>query len=162
MSHTSPAARAALATVALHAAHAVADHWVQTDQQARRKGLPGSEGRRACAAHVASYVATQALALYAANRVTGAGIRPGRAALALAVSAVAHYVADRRTPLRRFAEATGLGEFYALGQPREGRDDNPSLGTGAYALDQSWHLATSVLVPALILAGGARGRAGRA
>ena len=59
------------------------------------------------------------------------------------------HVADRRTPLRRFAEATGLGEFYALGQPREGRDDNPSLGTGAYALDQSWHVATSMLVGAL-------------
>lgn len=39
-------------------AHTVADHWVQTDAQARNKGLPGWPGRRACAAHVASYTAT--------------------------------------------------------------------------------------------------------
>src|SRR5256885_16927252 len=61
----------------------------------------------------------------------------------LAVSAVTHYIADRRTPLLRLAEAmqpvTGKADFYRLGAPREGRDDNPSLGTGAYALDQSWH-----------------------
>lgn len=29
--------------------------------------------------------------------------------------------------------------------------DNPSLGTGAWALDQSWHIATSVFLPALIM-----------
>lgn len=28
--------------------------------------------------------------------------------------------------------------------------DNPSLGTGAWALDQSWHIAFGVFVPALI------------
>lgn len=151
MSHT--AARAALAAAALHAAHDIADHWVQTPQQAQDKGLPGPEGRRACAAHVATYIATQAVALYAANRVTGAGIRPGRAAAALAVSAVCHYAADRRTPLRRLAEAVGKSEFWSLGAPREGRDDNPTLGTGAYALDQAWHVATSVYLPALIVAG---------
>lgn len=31
-------------------------------------------------------------------------------------------------------------------------DDNPTLGTGAWALDQSWHIATSVFLPALIMA----------
>lgn len=30
--------------------------------------------------------------------------------------------------------------------------DNPSLGTGAWALDQSWHLLFGVFVPAIILA----------
>jgi hypothetical protein len=30
--------------------------------------------------------------------------------------------------------------------------DNPSLGTGAWALDQSWHIFLGVFVPALILA----------
>src|ERR1051325_5351946 len=34
-------------------------------------------------------------------------------------------------------------------------DDNPTLGTGAWALDQSWHIATSGFVPALLLAAGA-------
>ena len=28
-----------------------------------------------------------------------------------------------------------------LGAPRQGHDDAPHLGTGAYALDQSWHAA---------------------
>jgi hypothetical protein len=30
-------------------------------------------------------------------------------------------------------------QFWTLGAPRPDRDDNPSLGTGAYALDQSFH-----------------------
>jgi hypothetical protein len=34
--------------------------------------------------------------------------------------------------------------------------DNPSLGTGAWALDQSWHIALGVFVPALIMAAAAR------
>jgi hypothetical protein len=34
----------------------------------------------------------------------------------------------------------GRESFARFGAPREGRDDNPVLGTGAYALDQSWHL----------------------
>lgn len=57
------------------------------------------------------------------------------------VSAVSHYWADRRSTLARLCDRVGLGGFHRLGQPREGRDDNPTLGTGAYALDQSWHWA---------------------
>ncbi len=41
--------------------------------------------------------------------------------------------------------------FWYLGKPRFGKDDNPSLGTGAYALDQSWHYLW-LFVCALILA----------
>ena len=44
-------------------AHTVADHWVQTDGQAQGKGAPGWAGRRACAAHVASYTALTATAV---------------------------------------------------------------------------------------------------
>nr|MDT0661926.1 DUF3307 domain-containing protein [Micromonospora sp. DSM 115978] len=130
----------AAAGVTLHAAHTVADHWIQTQHQASHKGLPGWSGRRACLAHVATYTLTAVLALLALAVVTG--WRPGPAGLAagLAVSAITHYVADRRTPLRRIAEQVGAGQFYTLGVPRAGRDDNPSLGTGAYALDQSWHI----------------------
>jgi hypothetical protein len=65
---TDPAARAAAVWAALSASHDVADHWVQIDAQAVAKGQPGSEGVKACAAHVATYTATQAAALYAANR----------------------------------------------------------------------------------------------
>lgn len=145
---------------AMHAAHQVADHWVQTDHQATHKGLPGRAGRAACAAHVAAYTAVNAAAVVATHRALGLPVS-WRAVLAgQAVSAVTHYWADRRTPLRRLAERLGQGRFYALGQPREGRDDNPTLGTGAYALDQSWHIgwiAVGALVTAL-LSGRRRGR----
>jgi hypothetical protein len=125
---------------ALLVAHEVADHWLQTKHQACAKGRPGWAGRRACLGHIASYTAAQVVTLAAVSRASGCQLRPGRVAAALAVSAATHYFADRREPLRRLAEATGRGEFYQLGQPRDGRDDNPSLGTGAYALDQSWHI----------------------
>ncbi len=72
-------------------------------------------------------------------------------AVGLTVSAVTHYIADRRTPLRRLAELTGSARFYALGCPRPGRDDNPSLGTGSYALDQSFHYLF-LFVAALVIA----------
>lgn len=134
------AARFAATFATLYAAHQVGDHHVQRDADAQVKGLPGREGQAACARHVASYTATAAAALAVTNKVTGAGIRPARALAALAFSAATHYVIDRREPLRRFAEATGHGGFYRLGQPRPGRDDNPSLGTGAYAMDQSAHI----------------------
>jgi hypothetical protein len=139
------AARFAAIFGTLYAAHQVADHHVQSDRDAQVKGWPGPEGRKACARHVASYTATAAVALAVTDRVTGAGIRPGKAAAALAFSALTHYVIDRREPLRRFAEATGHGNFYRLGAPREGRDDNPNLGTGAYAMDQSAHVGALLI-----------------
>jgi len=137
--------------VALFVAHQVADHWIQTDHQACRKGDPGWVGRIACAAHVATYTATALVALAALPLVLGVPLSVGRVSAGLAVSAVSHYLADRRTPLRRLAEATGRARFYALGQPRPGRDDNPSLGCGSYALDQSFHYLF-VFVAALIIA----------
>lgn len=141
----------AAVAAALYAAHQVADHWVQTQWQADNKGLPGWTGRLACAGHVLSYTITCYLALLALILVTG--WQPGMAPLAagLAVNAVTHYIADRRTPLRRIAERLGSGRFYTLGVPRPGRDDNPSLGTGAYALDQSWHIGW-LFVSALVIA----------
>jgi hypothetical protein len=120
----------------LTASHEVADHWVQIDAQATAKGQPGPDGVRACLAHVATYTATQGLALWAANRFLGLGIRPGRAAAALAVSAVTHYVADRQgghwqdeepRSVVRLAVVTGHAGWLA-------RD--PGAG---YLLDQSWH-----------------------
>lgn len=128
--------------VTLFVAHQFADHWVQTDRQAARKGLPGWPGRRACAAHVITYTAFQVLCLLLLFHELGwdddqrnwAGV-----ALGVAFSAITHYIADRRDPLQALAEAWGHAQFWALGKPRPGRDDNPSLGTGAYALDQSWH-----------------------
>jgi hypothetical protein len=62
-----------------------------------------------------------------------------------------HYWADRRTTLAALATRVGKGEFYALGAPRPGREDNPTIGTGAYALDQAWHWVW-LLVAALLTA----------
>jgi hypothetical protein len=130
---------------ALLAAHHVGDYWVQTDTQARDKGLPGSPGRKACAAHVAGLTACKVTAL-AALHATGHRLSWRRATMALAADAASHYWADRRDisgphGLPRLAFATGHRGFWMLGAPREGRDDNPVLGTGAHSLDQAWHIA---------------------
>ncbi len=131
----------AAAFVALYAAHQVADHWTQTEHQACTKGQPGWTGRLACAGHVATYTLTSLAALIAAAAVLDLPLHPGKVAAALTVSAATHYFADRRTPLRRLAQLSGHADFWQLGAPRPGHDDNPTLGTGAYAMDQSWHIA---------------------
>ncbi|MET0423617.1 MAG: DUF3307 domain-containing protein [Actinoplanes sp.] len=136
-------------------AHAVGDHIVQSDRDACEKALPGRTGQLACVRHVVSYTATAALALAATAAVTGTRARTGRVLAGLAVSAISHYVIDRRVLLKRFAEATGKARFFQLGAPRPGHDDNPTLGTGAYALDQSAH-HFFLFAAALIIAGGAR------
>lgn len=136
---------------ALYAAHSVADHWVQTQHQCDRKGLPGWVGRWNCAKHVATYTWTGFTALAALHFALGLELDGWHLLGGLTVSAVTHYWADRRTPLRRLAERIGSGDLYRLGVPRPGRDDNPSLGTGAYALDQSWHIGW-LFVSALLIA----------
>jgi len=129
----------------------LADHWAQTNRQAATKGRPGWDGRRACAAHVTSYTATAAALLALTAWRTGLDLNAGRCTLALLVSAASHYWADRRTTLAHLARLLGKQGFFDLGMPRPGRDDNPSLGTGAYALDQSWHI-TWLFIAALIIA----------
>jgi len=129
---------------ALYAAHLVGDHWAQTSRQAAWKGREGWEGRRACAVHIATLTACKAAAVTALH-LSGQQVRPVRTALALAGDAVSHYLADRRSldparGLARLAELAGLRDFWKLGAPRPGQDDNPVLGTGAYALDQAFHV----------------------
>lgn len=133
-------------------AHQVADHIVQTDHQDGTKGAPGREGRVACAKHVATYTATTAGTVAVLNRTLGLGIHPGALLAGQAISAATHYIADRRTPIARLAAISPIAGFYQLGAPRPGRDDNPTLGTGAYAIDQAWHaswLGVAALVTAL-------------
>jgi hypothetical protein len=178
--------------IALYAAHHVGDYWVQTDHQASHKGKPGADGRVACINHVSSYVLTQAA--FVGLVVAFAGVRVSTLGffLALFVSGVTHYAADRREHGIMFRLARllpGKANFMLLGVPRdrvaiefwedcsdcEGRGtshdestggkcwdcrgggripvrvgDNPSLGTGTWALDQAWHIALGVFVPALI------------
>lgn len=169
----------AVAGLALYVAHHVGDYWVQTDYQARHKGGAGWTGRGACLRHVLTYVTTQAWFLAVACAVAGLWeeVPYWAAWVALAVSGVTHYWADRRWTLEWLAwllePVAGKLSFYRLGAPRplklvavptDGRDlaegprprwsplDAPTLGTGAWALDQSFHLLFSVFVPALILA----------
>jgi hypothetical protein len=141
MMHADPATFAAT-FAALYAAHQVADHWIQTQHQADTKGQPGAPGRMACAAHVASYTVTAFIALAAVCLVTGASGSWPHLLVGLAVSAVTHYIADRRTPLRRIADATGSGSFYRV---------NGGGMCGAYLLDQSWHIGW-LFVAALVIA----------
>jgi len=114
------------------AGHQVADYWIQTSAQASRKGMPGWAGRRACAAHVATYTLTLAGCLTLAAWRLALPVRPGWAAAGLAVSAITHYFADRRTPLARLADTLGAsvlpgkGEFWRSGE---------GLASGAAHLD---------------------------
>lgn len=146
-----PTATFAAVFAALYAAHQVADHWIQSQEQADCKGKPGWAGRLACAAHVATYTLTGAVFLVLMFAVTGLRVDALPFALGLTVSAVTHYIADRRTPLRKLAVLFAADRFHTLGTPRPGRDDNPSLGTGAYALDQSFHVFF-LFIAALVIA----------
>lgn len=140
---------------ALYAAHSFGDHWYgQTHRQALGKGARTRQGRLHCLGHVLLLAAHKAVALAAVCAVTGLRLPLAAVAVGLLVDGVSHYWADRRFTLQALAGRTGKGDFYQLGQPRPGRDDAPHLGTGAYALDQSWHVAW-LFVAALIIAAGA-------
>jgi hypothetical protein len=137
-----PAVVFAVAFAAYLAGHQVGDYWVQTSGQAARKGLPGWAGRRACAAHVAAYTLTLAAFLALAAWWLAVPVSPAWAAAGLSVSAVTHYFADRRIPLRELAGTLGKGQFWASGE---------GLASGAAHLDQAWHwawLAAAALVTA--------------
>lgn len=130
----------AATAAALQAAHHIGDYWIQTTHQATKKGSPGAAGARACAGHVASYTATCTAAVMAL-RALGAPISTKGIVAGQAVNAVSHFVMDRRPWGRAIMSATGRGGFAAIGMPRADTDDAPHLGTGAHALDQSWHMA---------------------
>lgn len=186
--------------IALYVGHHIGDYWVQRDADAACKGKAGREGVRACLNHVASYVLTQyvcAMLVLAVTEPDGFVPIMFGLLLAMVVSGVFHYAADRREygiMFRLARMVPGKAKFLTLGVPRAGVSielwddcetcdgrgtggaasgpetngrcadcrgggklphtvgDNPSLGTGAWALDQSWHIATSVFLPALIVA----------
>lgn len=134
---TNPGTRFAATFAALLAAHNVADYWIQTDHQAVNKGRHGNPaedaaGRAACLAHVLSYSATSAAAVVGVNRALHLGASWRGILAGQAISAVSHYWADRRYPLRKLAGRLGKLDFYERGQ---------GLAAGSAALDQSWHLA---------------------
>lgn len=146
-------AQFAAAYAALTASHEVADHWVQTDAQAVAKGDRSRAGAVACVKHVATYTATQALALAAVQRVTGARLSWKRGALALAVSAATHYVADRQGGHWRDTEPRGIVRLAAATGKGPWLQKDPGAG---YLMDQAWHKGW-ILVAALAAAGGRGG-----
>lgn len=129
------------------AGHQVGDYWAQTNGQAQRKGLPRWPGRRACAAHVATYTLTLAACLTLASWWLALPLSLPWAAGGLGVSAVTHYFADRRRPLEWLAGLIpGKLGFWRAGD---------GLASGAAHLDQAWHWWW-LFAAALITAGGAR------
>lgn len=132
---------------ALHVAHSVGDHWVQTRCQTMHKGEPGWAGRLACARHVATLTLTKGLLLAPVVLLLDLPVTAAGLAIGLGLDAGSHYWADRRTTLARLAALVGKGEMHALGTAQHPAapvtaEGTPAahLGTGAYALDQSWHM----------------------
>lgn len=153
------------AAIALYVAHHVGDYWVQTDHQAQHKGDAGLDGALQCLLHVFTYVLTQAVLLYVVMLVIGEqwGYTTS---IGLAISGVTHYLADRREHGIMFRLARllpGKARFLELGKPymrlvigTDGQiigkvEGNPTLGTGAWALDQAWHIFWGVFVAALMI-----------
>jgi hypothetical protein len=146
------AAQFAATYAALTAAHEVADHWVQIDAQAMAKGERSTAGATACAKHVATYTATQAVALAAVQRATGMRLSWKRAALGLAISAATHYIADRQGGHWRDEKPRGIVRLAATTGHAGWLQRDPNAG---YLMDQSWHKGW-IAVAALAAAGGTR------
>ncbi|MEV5204936.1 transcriptional regulator [Streptomyces sp. NPDC053720] len=151
--------------IALYVGHSVGDHWVQSSRQSAEKGqhdgVPGQcsrTGRLACTRHVLSLTATKAVALAAVLLLLDVPVTLLGLVAGLGIDAASHWWADRRTTLARLAKLTGKSEFYTLGTPAHPAHPvtaegtyAPTLGTGAYALDQAFHHLW-LLVAALLIA----------
>lgn len=137
--------------IALFVGHSVADHWVQTGCQAVEKGFgpPGASsaevrhGQLACLRHVLTLSATKWLLVLAIVVPFHVKLNWWQLAAGLLIDAVSHYWADRRWTLEKLARSRYLnkGEFYDQGTDLVDRagERRPHIGTGRYALDQSWH-----------------------
>jgi len=132
---------------ALHAGHTVGDYWTQTSRCAEVKGKPGKDGQRACAIHVATLTATQAVFLAMACVATGERLSARRVVAGLAVNAISHYAMDRRDHgvmphLCRALRRYGKEDFAQVGKG--------SLASGAALLDQAFHIGFLAIAAALI------------
>ncbi|HEY2096292.1 MAG TPA: transcriptional regulator [Pseudonocardia sp.] len=110
------------------AAHQLADFWIQRPRHAVDKGRPGPAGAVPCAWHVLSYTLTSAAAVAAANKLFDLGLTGRGQLLGELISAVTHYVADRREH----------GALYPLADVL-GKGDYLRHGGGSMHLDQAWH-----------------------
>jgi hypothetical protein len=138
---------------ALYAAHMVGDHWVQTHGQACRKGQRDADGVRHCLAHVVTLAGTKAVALIALVLFTDVTLSPVWLVAGLVLDGASHFWADRRYTLEALAGKLRKSEFYNLGKDtvHQFTPSGSHLGTGAYALDQSWHIGW-LFVAALVIA----------
>lgn len=144
--------------IVLYVGHSAGDHWVQTSCQSADKGKPGWAGRLADTRHVLGLTLPKGLALVAVVLLLDLHLTAAGVTIGLAVDAVTHWWADRRSTLAWLARITGKAEFYNLGtgthpaHPVTAKGEPAAhLGTGAYALDQSFHHLW-LLVAALIIA----------
>lgn len=148
----SHSARFAANYALLHALHGIGDQWLQTGHQAVFKGARGPCGQKACAGHVATYTAVSALGSLAASKFLGQRIHWPSWLAGQAITAITHYVIDRRVPLRKLATALGK-EDYLTGstvvRKPGGKAELGGPGTALMELDQSLHkllLAVTALV----------------
>ncbi|MFH9244706.1 transcriptional regulator [Streptomyces lydicus] len=155
---TDTAATFAAVFVALYVGHSVGDHWVQSSPQSADKGKPGWIGRLADTRHVATLTATKLALLLPAAALLGLHLSALGLVAGMGVDAVTHWWADRRSTLAWLARVTGKAEFYSLGtaahpaHPVSAKGGPAAhLGTGAYALDQSFHHLW-LLVAAVVIA----------
>lgn len=155
---TDTAGTFAAAFGALFVAHSVGDHWVQTSWQAARKGDRSRTGHIACGRHVLGLTMTKVVLLLVAVAVLGLDVSVAGVVLGLGLDAATHYWADRRHTLAGLSKVCRKTEFLTLGTPAHEHHPvtadggyAPTLGTGAYALDQSFHYFW-LFIAALIIA----------
>ncbi|MFE9247233.1 DUF3307 domain-containing protein [Nocardiopsis sp. NPDC006938] len=152
-----PAATFAATFVLYYIAHLIADHWCQRSEDAVGKQAPGWAGVRHCLSHTASVVLTTAVVLGVGMVLLGLRAPVDVVAASLLVVGVSHYLVDRGTPLRWLARLTaneGYMDRVSVVRAPDQVPDTTGPGTGAFHLDQSWHVAWAG-VGALIIALGA-------
>jgi hypothetical protein len=157
---TATAATIAVTFVALRAAHMVGDHILQTTAQAMRKGMRPARwpllpwaGWGHCLRHVATYTATQALALAVLLPITPLTLTG--ALTALAVSAATHAVIDRRWLVRAIVTRRadgGAGWPEAMYLTDQSLHEAALLGAAvAAALATNWWVALLAVGAGVVL-----------
>jgi hypothetical protein len=151
-----------LTFIGLYAGHSFADHWVQRHEEALGKGAPGLWGQLYCLAHVSSLTMFKIGTLLMVYGATGIWPNLWAAALVLLLDAGTHYWADRaayhegkegrKVTLELLADKLGKTTFWNLGKSGVDAEGKPvaSLGTGAYALDQSFHVFMILLASVIL------------
>lgn len=139
----------AAVAVTLYVAHHVGDYWVQTDRQTHCKGRPGMEGVYHCVQHVITYLLTQWVMLSVVSLVLGFTLDGWGSVAGLVVSGVTHYMADRRDHGLMFKLVRKVMPWN-VDLLRFGMGIR-TVATGAWALDQAWHIFWGVWVFSLLV-----------